>query len=113
MSIKERFNPNRDEKDQINKILLSTGNVNKPYIVRDIVFAAERIEVDMFDTQHNPNELLKEIAYLLKEQAFEYGANAVINCHFEHEHVNKNGEHAFEVFAYGTVVQFTQSTIGG
>ncbi|KAF1304002.1 heavy metal-binding domain-containing protein [Enterococcus saccharolyticus] len=113
MSYEEKINYKQDGNDAINRILLSTGNVNKPYIVRDIVFVAERIDVDMFEEEHNPNILLANIAYKLKEQAYEYGANAVINCHFEHEHVNKNGVHAFEVFAYGTVVQFTQSTIGG
>lgn len=109
----DKINYKKDGNEDVNRILLSTGNVNKPYVVRDIVFVADRIEVDMFEPGHNPNELLADIAYKLKEQAYEYGANAVINCHFEHEHVNKDGHHAFEVFAYGTVVQFTQSTIGG
>ncbi|MGX7197390.1 heavy metal-binding domain-containing protein [Enterococcus olivae] len=111
MNEKKNYTP--EETERIHKIMLSTGNVNKPYVVRDIVFVAERLETDIFDTEGDPNSLLADIAFLLKAQAYEYGATAVINCHFEHEHVNKNGKDAFEIFAYGTVVQFTQSTIGG
>ncbi len=110
---RDKINDKKDGNPRINAIILSTGNVNKPYVVRDIVFVAEKIDVDLFDANNNPNELLADIAYHLKEQAYEYGANAVINCHFEHQHVMRNGEHTFEIFAYGTVVQFTQSTIGG
>mgnify|MGYP001202529966 FL=1 len=56
---------------------------------------------------------MRDIVYKLKQKATEYGADAVINCHFEHQEVEKNGQLYLEVFAYGTVVQFTQSTIGG
>ena len=28
---------------RIKEIILSTGNVNRPYVVRDIVFAADKI----------------------------------------------------------------------
>lgn len=102
-----------DDNDRIHEIILSTGNVNRPYIVRDIVFAAEKIEVDLFDPEIDPNELLSNVAYILKEKAYHYGANAVINCHFEHDRIVEAGKTYLEIFAYGTVVQFTQSTIGG
>ncbi len=49
----------------------------------------------------------------LKETAHRYGANAVINCHFEHDRIVEGDKTFLEIFAYGTVVQFTQSTIGG
>lgn len=97
----------------IEKIILSTGNVSRNYIVRDIVFAAERIAIDIFDSTIDPNQLLSEINYQLKQKAFEYGADAVINCHFSHERIANDQKPIVEVFAYGTVVQFTQSTIGG
>ncbi|AYW46336.1 YbjQ family protein [Tetragenococcus koreensis] len=99
--------------ERVERILLSTGNVNKPYIVRDIIFVAERLVVDIFDHDFDPNKALIEVAYQLKEKAFTYGANAVINCHFEHERINDENGPYFEIFAYGTVVQFTQTTIGG
>lgn len=110
MNTEENINYKHGGDKRINRIILSTGNVNKPYVVRDIVFATAKIEVNLFDPANNPNELLADVAYKLKETAYEYGANAVINCHFEHEHI---GDNIFEIFAYGTVVQFTQSTIGG
>ena len=102
-----------DTSSRIKEIILSTGNVNRPYIVRDIVFAADTIEVDLFDPEIDLNALLSDVAFRLKEKAHSYGANAVINCHFEHDRIVENGKTFLEIFAYGTVVQFTQSTIGG
>ena len=102
-----------DTSSRVKEIILSTGNVNRPYIVRDIVFAADKIEVDLFDTEIDLNELLSNVGLHLKEKALTYGANAVINCHFEHDRVVEDGKTFLEIFAYGTVVQFTQSTIGG
>lgn len=102
-----------EHEERIERILLSTGNVNKPYIVRDLIFVAERLFVDIFDHDFDPNKALAEVAYQLKVKAFDYGATAVINCHFEHERINGEDGPFFEIFAYGTVVQFTQTTIGG
>ena len=99
--------------ERIEKIILSTGNVNKPYIVRNIIFATTKVKDDLFDSTNDPNLAMRDIVYKLKQKATEYGADAVINCHFEHQEVEKNGQLYLEVFAYGTVVQFTQSTIGG
>ena len=69
---------------RIKEIILSTGNVNRPYVVRDIVFAADKIEVDLFDTSVNLNDLLADVTYRLKETAHSYGANAVINLSLIH-----------------------------
>src|SRR5699024_12042039 len=86
---------------RIEKILLSTGNVNRNYIVRDIVFAAEKMTVDIFDSTIDPNQLLSKINYQLKEKAVEYGADAVINCHFNHERTfigqDRSEEHTSEL----------------
>lgn len=102
-----------DPSSPINNIILSTGNVNRPYIVRDIVFAVDKFEIDLFDSTVDLNELLSDVVFHLKEKAHSYGANAVINCHFEHDRIVENEKTFLEIFAYGTVVQFTQSTIGG
>lgn len=100
--------------EEIKKVILSTGNVNKPYVVRDVVFAAEKIERDLFEKEENPNELMANVIFSLKEQAYAYGASAIINCHFDHTHlVTPEGKAILEVMAYGTVVQYTQSTISG
>ncbi|EPI02532.1 MULTISPECIES: heavy metal-binding domain-containing protein [unclassified Enterococcus] len=98
--------------NRINEIVLSTGNVNRKYIVRDIIFAADRLEVDLFDPSLDTNALFSTVSYKLKEKAFEYGAHAVINCHFEHEQIKKGDTYILEVFAYGTVIQFIQTNIG-
>ncbi|AYW47697.1 hypothetical protein C7K38_04435 [Tetragenococcus osmophilus] len=98
---------------QVEQVLLSTGNVNKPYVIRDLVFVTKRISADIFAPDFDLNKALTEVGYQLKEKAFAYGATAVINCHFEYERVPGKEGPSFEIFAYGTVVQFTQTTIGG
>lgn len=87
-----------DTSSRIKEIILSTGNVNRPYIVRDIVFAADKIEVDLFDPEIDLNALLSDVAFRLKEKAHSYGANAVINCHFEHDRIVENGKTFFRNF---------------
>lgn len=104
-----------DEQARQNKldgIKLSTGNVNKKYVVRDIVFAADRVEIDLFSADTNPNDVFSGVYQKLKELAYDYEADAVINCHFEERYASYNGTWVTEIFAYGTVVQFTQTTIG-
>ncbi|WP_086330403.1 heavy metal-binding domain-containing protein [Candidatus Enterococcus mansonii] len=98
--------------NRLSSITLSTGNVNKKYILRDIVFATDRIETDLFSSEVNPNEVFSGVYRQLKEIAFEYEADAVINCHFEEKYVEYQGQWVVEIFAYGTVVQFTQTNIG-
>ncbi|GGC95807.1 hypothetical protein JZO66_07560 [Enterococcus sp. DIV0242_7C1] len=98
--------------NRLSSITLSTGNVNKKYIVRDIVFATDRIETDLFSSEVNANEVFSGVYRQLKEIAFEYQADAVINCHFEEKYVEYQGKWVVEIFAYGTVIQFTQTTIG-
>ena len=98
--------------NRLDGITLSTGNVNKKYIVRDIIFATDRIETDLFSSKVNPNDVFSGVYHQLKEIAFEYEADAVINCHFEEKYVEYQGKWVVEIFAYGTVVQFTQTTIG-
>ena len=97
-------------------ILLSTGNVNRPYIVRDIAFATETFDSDVFNQSNNLNTLLAGVKEQLKKRADEYGASAVINCHFDHNHINTpeapEGKQYIKIFAYGTIVQYTETTIG-
>jgi hypothetical protein len=108
---KEELTPEELD-NRLGGITLSTGNVNKKYIVRDIVFATDRIETDLFSPEVNPNDVFSGVYRQLKEIAFEYEADAVINCHFEEKYVEYQGKWVVEIFAYGTVVQFTQTTIG-
>ncbi|MTD40376.1 hypothetical protein GIX45_17475 [Erwinia sp. CPCC 100877] len=108
---KEELTPEELD-NRLSGITLSTGNVNKKYIVRDIVFATDRIETDLFSPEVNANDVFGGVYRQLKEIAFEYEADAVINCHFEEKYVEYQGKWVVEIFAYGTVVQFTQTTIG-
>jgi len=98
--------------EQINYITLSTGNVNKKYILRDIIFVSDRVEADLFAPEADPNSIFSNVCLKLKQMAFEYNADAVINCHFEEKLVEKDGQKVIEIFAYGTVVQYTPTNIG-
>ncbi|MBM7708932.1 heavy metal-binding domain-containing protein [Enterococcus lemanii] len=101
-----------NDENPLDKIILSTGNINKPYIVRDIVFVTERVEADLFNPEINPNNLFVNVNRQLKEKAFEYGANAVINCEFNYQQEVIDSRPFLQIFAYGTVVQLVHSTIG-
>ena len=103
----------KEESDpRINDVVLSTGNINQKYIVRDIVFFVECLEADLFDPAFPNEDLFLTTKRKLKLKVLEYGANAVINCHFEYQQRNRDGKYFLELFAYGTVIQFIQTTIG-
>lgn len=102
----------KEESDpRINDVVLSTGNINQKYIVRDIVFVVECLEADLFDPAFPNEDLFLTTKRKLKLKVLEYGANAVINCHFEYQQRNRDGKYFLELFAYGTVIQFIQTTI--
>ena len=64
---------------RINDVVLSTGNINQKYIVRDIVFVVECLEADLFDPSFPKDDLFLTTKRKLKTKVLEYGANAVIN----------------------------------
>lgn len=109
----DKNDTDKEDLKRIKEIIISTGNINRSYVVRDVVFATTKIEADLFDPSVDPNESLAGIKLELQQKAYAYGANAVINCHFDHDHVLKDGKTYLQIFAYGTVVQYIQSTIGG
>ncbi|GMA70903.1 hypothetical protein GCM10025879_21500 [Leuconostoc litchii] len=43
---------------QVEQVLLSTGNVNKPYVIRDLVFVTKRISADIFAPDFDLNKAL-------------------------------------------------------
>lgn len=112
-----RLDDKYDEKKEANRrmkeIILSTGNINRGYVVRDVIYVAERFDVDLFDTTVDVDQAMDAAKIHLQEKAARYGADAVINCHFDHEYHEHDGHCYSRIFAYGTVVQFIQSTIGG
>ena len=93
---------------RINDVVLSTGNINQKYIV----FVVECLEADLFDPSFHKDDLFLTTKRKLKTKVLEYGANAVINCHFEYQQKKRDGKYFLELFAYGTVIQFIQTTIG-
>ncbi|OQO68283.1 hypothetical protein BH747_12320 [Enterococcus villorum] len=97
---------------RIDEVTLSTGNINQKYIVRDIAFVVECFEADLFDPNFKTEDLFLTTKRKLKKKALEYGANAVINCHFEYQQRTRDNKQLLELFAYGTVIQFVQTTIG-
>lgn len=57
--------------------------MNRPYVVRDIVFlVADKIEVDLFDTSVNLERPVGRCDYRLKETAPQLWRERRINCHF-------------------------------
>lgn len=105
--------PFEEENDsRLSEVVLSTGNINQKYIVRDIAFVVECFEADLFDPNFNTDDLFLTTKRKLKKKVLEYGANAVINCHFEYQQRTRGDKHLLELFAYGTVIQFVQTTIG-
>lgn len=99
----------------IEKIVLSTGNISRPYIVRDIVFAMDTFDLTTFNRIQDPDDYFTKVIRQLKEKALKYSADAIINCHFSyaHETTPLNEEPIVRITAYGTIVQFRSSTIGG
>ena len=89
---------------RINDVVLSTGNINQKYM--------ECLEADLFDPSFPKDDLFLTTKRKLKTKVLEYGANAVINCHFEYQQKKRDGKYFLELFAYGTVIQFIQTTIG-
>ena len=43
------------------KIVVSTGNISRPYIVRDIAFAMDTFDLDTFNAIKDPNELFTNV----------------------------------------------------
>lgn len=93
-------------------ILLSTGNISRSYIVRDLVFATESMEVNLFDSQNDPNDIFTGVMTQLKEKAAQYGADAIINCQFSYDQIKNKDSIILQILAYGTIVQFKQSMVG-
>ena len=99
----------------IEKFVLSTGNISRPSIVRDIVFAMDTFDLTTFNRIQDPDDYFTKVIRQLKEKALKYSADAIINCHFSyaHEATPHNEEPIVRITAYGTIVQFRSSTIGG
>ena len=98
---------------RLDDVLLSTGNIDRKYYVRDVVFVTDRIEADLFDDSRDPNQLFANVILQLKKKALENGADAVINVRFDQTSVMIDGSRYLEILAYGTVVQLLQTTISG
>ena len=64
------FDKQKEDDMRIHEIIISTGNVNRSYAVRDIIFVAEKFETDLFDENIDPNESLQDIILMLKRNAF-------------------------------------------
>lgn len=103
-----------NQEQALEKIMLATGNISRPYIVRDIVFAMNTIDFATFNATKDPNDLFTIVIQQLKEKALQYSADAIINCHFSYAHEQINPQEPIvRISAYGTIVQFRNSTIGG
>lgn len=93
-------------------ILLSTGNISRSYLVRDLVFATESLEINLFDPKNDPNDIFSGVMAQLREKTANYGADAIINCQFSYEQIKNKDTILLQILAYGTIVQFKPSMVG-
>ena len=70
----------------------------------------ECLEADLFDPSFPKDDLFLTTKRKLKTKVLEYGANAVINCHFEYQ--QKTRRKVFSgTFAYGTVINLSKQRL--
>lgn len=59
-------------------------------------FVVECLEADLFDPSFPKDDLFLTTKRKLKTKVLEYGANAVINCHFEYQQ-KRDGKYFLEL----------------
>lgn len=93
-------------------VILSTGQVGRPYEVIDIVFAIDLADPSAFTHRAgaDPGAAFNKVKMLLRHQCSARGGDAVMNCQFFHQVAEGSnlpvGRQPVEIFAYGTAVKF-------
>jgi len=93
-------------------VIISTGNLNYQYAVVDCIFAFDHAE-ERFLAGTDPHQAFNGVKQKLKDRCMELGGDAVINTNFEYRSAHAEGlfgaKQVIEIFAYGTVIQFSQT----
>ena len=119
-------------KQRVSRIFISSGPINAPFQVIDVVFAIDTHDEGFLSNLiqqatglrvavANPSIAFDKVKLQLRAQCHEMGGDAVINCQFEHRVAVTNiipglaagaklipgvgNKQVVEIFAYGTVVK--------
>jgi DNA-directed RNA polymerase subunit RPC12/RpoP len=94
------------------QIILSTGQVGRPYEVLDVVFAIDLADPSAFARRGSADAgaAFNKVKMLLRHQCAARGGNAVMHCQFFQRVAEGSnlpaGKQPVEIFAYGTAVKF-------
>ncbi len=93
----------------INKILITTGDIKEEYETIDAIFALDSCKEGFFSLA-DPNKAFDKVKNVLRKKCNELGGHAVINCQFEYRVAVSQGfitgsKQVIEIFAYGTAVR--------
>jgi uncharacterized protein YbjQ (UPF0145 family) len=94
-----------------NAVVITTGDLKRPYEVMDTVFAMDSSEAGFFSSA-NPTAAFQALNGQLRSVAASAGADAIIACQFEYRNAYVDGtfggtNQVIELFAYGTAVKYT------
>jgi DNA-directed RNA polymerase subunit RPC12/RpoP len=103
-----------DQEDELAgaQIILSTGQVGRPYQVIDIVFALDSADPRalIHRAGADPGAAFSKVKMQLRHQCSARGGDAVMDCQFFHRVAEGSnlpiGKQPVEIFAYGTAVKF-------
>jgi len=92
----------------MDKILITTGDINEDYEIIDAIFALDSCQ-ETFFTSADPNKAFDKVKDALRKKCYDLGGHAVINCQFEYRVAVHQGmisnKQVVEIFAYGTAVR--------
>ena len=122
----------RELEQRLSRIFISSGPINVPFKVLDVVFAMDSHDEGFFKNilqqavgirvaAANPTKAFDKVKLQLRAQCHAMGGDAVINCQFEHRVAVSNtipglsvgaqlipglaNKQVVEILAYGTVVK--------
>ena len=65
----DKYDEGKEADRRMKEIILSTGNINRSYVVRDVIYVAEKFTVDLFDAEVNVDEAMDAAkVQLLRQQ---------------------------------------------
>lgn len=89
-------------------IIISTGDLNKPYEIIDTIFAVDSATAKGWGSTLKPEKAFEGVKDELEKECKKLGGNAVINCQFEYRNALDGKNQAIEFFAYGTAVKYSE-----
>jgi len=102
----------RELKEKLDRVKVTTGDVKREYDIVQVVFNIGASSAGSFGfIAASPEKAFRSAEAQLKYQAMQLGCDAVIHTQFEHRVTVDKGvvgtNQGLEVFAYGTAVKFT------